>query len=134
MKRLSDHELSNHSFEKLNLVSDKKGYDYLKCTKCGLTATRKMFGYLDVKNSFGEQKIKFCTGVKPDDYIGKKIKVMFKPQINNKAFNDLQSGQEYETIAPPEESKHLINDETSCWIQGIGEPIRLLKPEFKYID
>jgi hypothetical protein len=134
MQTLPEHDLSNHDFEKLNLVSDKKGYDYLKCKKCGLTATRKHLGYLTIKSSFSENKIKFCAGVNADEYLGKKIKINKKPQVNNKAFYLLEAGQEHETIEPPETDAHLVNDATSCWIQGDGEPIRLLLPEFEYIS
>lgn len=124
-----DLKKGNHHWEKQNLVTipHKKGsYDILFC-KCGLKGKRRGLVESIELDSRQSKKAKQCTYYKLKEETGRKIKITHC-SAQGPIFVNITDGSEHLLITPPEG-----RDKTEYWVMGIGEPIRLLDNEFKFI-
>lgn len=102
-------------------------YDILKCEQCGIQGKR--FGideYVKVLDSTSDKKILNCTGKIKDQYLGKTIRVD-NCQASGKQFSNLTQGSYHEIVTPP---SGYHNGDRGIWVQGVGEPVKLLFNEF----
>jgi hypothetical protein len=115
----------NHQWEKQNLVTqvDKMGqFDTVKC-KCGLKAKRVNFEQVQVD---GRQKSKAekCPLYTPKESTNKVI-IITRCTAFGRAFENLTPNSEHTLITPP-----VGRSRDEYWVEGVGEPVRLLKGEF----
>lgn len=119
---------SEHKFEKTNLItimSRKGGYDELKCTVCGFKARSFTLGYIRLHKNQVEKGLD-CKKVSPTRQIQ-----ITQCNAQGKAFANLTPGSIHEIVPPPKPHK---NDEKGHWVQGVGEPVKVLRGEYKYIS
>ena len=123
---------TNHDFEKQNLVTKrgtKGGYDVMKCKHCGMTGRRYNLVQIEISGNYSKDNVFECKKA-PKKQNSKTIKIIQKPTIFNLAFNDCTVGSIHEIIETPKGEKE---DWRGVWIQGIGEPIKILNYEFEYL-
>ena len=120
---------SNHDFQKVNLVTmrDKQGtYDIYQCTKCNIQGIRR--GFTDTIVATGTRnKFLYCTGAECLE--GKKVKIL-KCMAYGPQFANLEPGTIHTVVQPPGDYK---NDSSGVWVDGIGEPVKVLANEFIYV-
>ena len=118
---------TNHQFEKKNLVTirDNFGlYDMYECS-CGLKGKR--FGLseeLDIDGRF-KQKALNC----PNHPAIEKIKIT-ECHGQGEVFGNLTPGSTHKVIAPPEGYE---NKPDGVWVNGVGEPVKILTYEYNII-
>ena len=121
---------SGHNFSKTNIVTIIKGgrnYDEYKCSACGIKGKRYgLSEYVAVAETYSDNLIRNCIVPEHDAYVGKRIKVR-NISITNPAFNNCLPNSIHIIITPPEE---FANGGNGVWIQGVGEPVKLLFNEF----
>lgn len=117
-----------HDFEKTNIVTQKNGYDEVKCRKCGLVGKR----FLDIifvrETKKNKQLVINCNGIKvatPNT-----IEIILQP-TGNPAFANLIVGSVHKVVESPEKMAKIEN---SVWVQGVGDKVRLLQHEYKKIN
>lgn len=118
-----------HDFHKENLVTMKGGYDIMKCRLCGIKGKRRGVNpHITVPNNTSENLIKFCDGsiLKNDGFVGNFIQVT-KCTISNPVFDNLTPNSIHQIVQPP---KDYFNGDRGVWVQGIGEPVKLLFDEY----
>lgn len=134
---------SKHSWEKINLMTivkkGKKPHDIWKCKKCGCEAFLFTLGMLQIETSSQKKidKFKKCPKdiVSMDDEpwdIGNSVTIKIV-KISNNAANNLTTDSIHKIVKPP--SEYLTkypNSESSVWVMGIDEEIRILSGEFKF--
>lgn len=125
---------SVHNFDKQNLVTQKTGgrmYDTLRCKKCGITGKRYgLDEYIKVPTNTSDKKIIHCDGKIIDAHLGKWVEVIVcgaaGPQWGN-----LKSGSVHQVVVPPD---GYYNGDRGVWVQGVGEPVKMLFDEFKVVS
>lgn len=115
-----------HCWEKTNLVTreGRELYDTYQCRRCGLKAKMVSFGELRISERF-RKKFERCVGVKTARQIEIINCVAVGPQFAN-----LIPGSRHDTINPPEG----YSNNGGVWVMGVGEPVKVLFREFKYIN
>lgn len=127
--------LSNlyHNFSKVNLVTiikGRKNYDILKCSKCGVEGKR--FGFseeLTISNKYPNSQIQFCTKDPQEiknKFVDKFIKITNCIATGNQ-FQNLKPSSIHKIVIPPEDH---MNGDRGVWVQGIGEPVKILFNEY----
>lgn len=120
-----------HNWQKTNLMTqqDSKGsYDQMICTKCGVKGKRRGLHTIDVDERFSDDKIDNCTGETPEEIeITEDSASQAGPQFAN-----LKVGTTHKTVDPPDEYKE--KNLSGVWVQGVGEPVRLLPREYKPVS
>jgi len=120
---------TEHKFEKENLVTLKEGYDLLRCSICGLKAKRRGISEIvEIDGRVSNERIRKCSGVKENEYIGRKIKITQCTAVGN-AFSNITPNSIHEIIKPPGE---YVNGDRGVWVMGNGEPVKVLFDEFNY--
>ena len=115
---------TEHDFQKQNLVTLKGGYDLLKCTKCGLKAKRVgITEIVEIDGRISDAKINSCG---KREYIDVKIRIT-QCNANGQAFSNITPGSIHEVITPPDGYK---NGDKGVWVQGNGEPVKVLFNEY----
>jgi len=127
---------TSHEFEKEQLIvkSDSSGtYVVYKCKRCGLGARKYKDSDLLIvrsrKKLTDEQLLRCSKEI--ISIPAKRIRVLHKPNIANPAFDNLIVGSEHECIPPPPGQPNRL---PGVWVNGIGEPVKLLNGEFEWID
>lgn len=124
-----------HDFEKVNLVSDKNGYDTYRCKCCGLEGVRKgLVEELTLKRPYAK-KLHVCDGRKQayskenvrNSFESKKVEVVNAAQLDQFGFS---LGQVFETVPCPKGENHELE---GVWVpcEKRNEPVRLLVHEYK---
>ena len=123
---------TNHDFEKKNLVTirgKRGGYDNMICKNCGMKGKRYSLATIEIGKNYSEKNVFDCKNA-PKIETTKRIKITNKPNVMNNAFDNCIIGSEHNVIPTPKGEKI---DNRGVWIQGVGEPIKLLTNEFEYI-
>ena len=124
-------EIDNiHDWSKQNLITvskARKSYDILKCTKCGIEGKRLNVSTITFTENVPLNKIKNCDG---KGIIPIKIRVI-KCNAFGEIFINLVPNSEHTVVDAPHPYK---NDQSGVWVQGIGEPVKLLKGEYEIIS
>lgn len=124
---------SYHNFRKVNLVTiSKRGrtYDILKCSKCEMEGKR--FGVsenLTILDKYSNTQIQFCTEDPKqigDKFIDKFVKIT-NCTASGAQFKNLTPGSIHKIVTPPDK---YINGDGGVWVQGIGEPVKILFNEY----
>ena len=124
-----------HDFTKVNLVTiskNKRTYDEYKCRKCGLVGRR--YGLTETILLVGNpsnNKITNCTEEKrgSDYWLGNRVKVT-KCTAQGPAFANCTPDSVHNIVSPP---AGYTNGADGMWVQGVGEPVKLLYTEFTYL-
>lgn len=120
---------TNHKFVKTNLVTlnSKKGYyDLMKCSLCGLVGRRYTLSLIEVPDVYS-QKAKSCP---KSTLIVNKIKITIC-HAHGAVFKNLTPGSVHNVVEPPVGYK---NDVDGVWVQGVGEPVKVLRSEYIIIS
>lgn len=126
MKRLLMNQ-TTHRFEKLNLVgiASKKGdYDQLKCSYCGLSGRSYKLGVIEVRPE--KRAVPICPKAPKMD-LPKQIRIT-KCHGNGPQFRNLAPDSVHDLVEPPPGYSH---DPMGVWVQGVGEPVKVLFDEFE---
>ena len=122
-------QLTNHTFEKVNLTTIKsKGrlYDLLKCSQCGLTGKRYGISEdITIDGRASYSKINSCPKAETSD----KIKII-NCRASGNAFSNITPGSIHEVITPPKGYKQY---DKGVWVYGNGEPVKVLFDEFNIL-
>lgn len=128
IQKMSD---GGHSWEKINLVTrfEKNGqYDEFKCKGCGIRGKSRRLGYIILKGSYNKSKVLNCPKANGRGQ-RKRIQIIhchaYGPQFKN-----LTPNSQHDIITPP---KGYRNFEGGVWVLGVGEPVKVLNDEFKFI-
>jgi len=125
--------LDSHTFRKTNLMTINKGgrmFDEYECTTCGMKGRRYgVSNYATVANTYSDNLVNNCRLPKTDNYIGRLIKIQ-QCNASNPAFANLTNKSMHRIIKPPE---GYANGGNGVWVQGIGEPVKVLNNEFIYL-
>ncbi len=125
-----DIKKGGHIWEKQNLITkfSKRGaYDIYRCSKCGLTGISRQLGRIEIDG----RRIKIaqkCPHATHTSNKGRTIKITRCTAIG-KAFENCIPNSVHKLITPPSD-----RPQDEYWIQGVGEPVRLLIGEFIFID
>lgn len=120
------------SWKKVNLVtlhSGKNSYDLYKHTS-GVTGKRwgiKEWLILTEKNF---KKYSLWTNNRNKTLKGRTVRITRCDACGNQ-FKNLIPGSKH-TVIPPPESK--TEDDRGVWVIGVGEPVKILNNEFKYVN
>jgi len=120
----------SHSFEKSNLITQKRGkklVDYYKCSKCGLEGFREGFSSQLTITKLSKNPCLYEIPIQ-DQYIGKIIKII-KCNAIGFQFKNLTPGSRHYIIEGPD---GYFNDEKGVWVMGFEEPVKVLNNEFEY--
>lgn len=124
-----DLKKGGHVWEKVNvitIVSKRKGsFDMFKC-QCGLKGKSFQLGMISIdgrKKSLADN----CPLAEKNNNKGVKIRIT-KCSASGGAFANLKPNSEHLLIDTP---KGRSQDE--YWVNGVGEPVRLLEGEFIFI-
>lgn len=116
-----------HNWVKLNNVTLEDGrgyYDKYECKKCGIKGKRRNVARIKVDGRHSDEKIKNCDGNFP-----KYIEITNKGVQNaGSQFKNLKPGTKHNVVTPPE---GYTNSPSGVWVQGVGEPVKVLAHEFK---
>lgn len=119
-----------HNFDKQNLVTQKTGgrmHDVLRCKRCGIQGKRYgLDEYIMVPTNTSDKKIMHCDGKSEDNFLGKTIRID-NCHANGKQFSNLTKGSYHQIVKPP---TGYVNGDRGVWVQGVGEPVKLLFDEF----
>lgn len=119
-----DLKVGGHKWEKQNMVTVFKGrrhYDLMKCSVCGLQGKVYSLGQIDIQ--FRSAKKAFaCKGYKAPE----KIKITICRAAGDH-FSNLIPNSEHVVIEPPH---GYTNDGAGVWVQGVGQPVRVLPEEY----
>ncbi len=124
-------QVGYHEWEKQNLITqkDRKGScDFYKCRRCGLKGKSRLLGLIEI-NSNSIKKAKKCPNRIIKNNVGREIEITYCSAVGD-AFSNCTSGSKHKLIEPPKDRE----DRSEVWIMGVGEPIRLMDEEFKFID
>lgn len=115
-----------HDWSKQNLVTIMGGgpHDIYKCNICGITGRSYTLGYIQLKGSYSDSRVKHCLGQvrnKP-----KEIEIT-RCMANGKAFENILPGSKHLVIDPPNPYR---DDSAGVWVMGNGEPVKVLNSEF----
>lgn len=123
-----------HDFEKQNLVTISAkggGYDILKCKVCGLKAKTTSLGRAKFDSGQNTTKITNCSfDMSSVMFVGRVIEVI-NCIAQGRSFSNLIPKSQHVVVEAPEPYK---NDMSGVWVQGVGEPVKLLNEEFKFIE
>lgn len=114
-----------HRWTKTNLVTQGKNrqHDCYCCELCGITGKSYAIGSITVPEKFRD-KLHRCPGLETT----KKVKVTECRAVGPQ-FQNLTPGSVHDVVTPPPGE----NAKNGVWVQGIGEPVKLLFGEFKYL-
>lgn len=118
-----------HLFAKTNLVTiikNKAAYDEYTCERCGLSGKR--YGIDDkvfVNDSCTDLQLHNCNS-ETDTYIGKTIKII-NCEAMGSSFANCTPDSIHRVIKPIEGH---FNGDRGVWVQGKGEPVKILFSEF----
>ena len=116
-----------HDWKKTNLVTlQSKGgsqYDLYRCSCCGLEAKMYRFKELVVDERY-RRKLVRCSGMKES----RQLQIIHCRAVGSQ-FANLTPGSIHDIIDPPEG----YNRERGEWVMGVGEPVKVLCGEFRYI-
>ena len=123
----------NHTWEKQNLItlSDKKGfYDLYLCKGCGIKGKRRGVGNDKIEiDGRAKGKAKLCPAFEPvESQVGVKVKIK-SCDAHGRQFANLTPGSVHELIDVPEG-----RSKDEFWVQGVGEPVRILENEFIFVE
>ena len=122
--------LTAHAFTKTNLVTiSKEGrmFDEYKCSICNMIGRRYGFDeHATVADKYPDKLVYNCLGPKTDIWIGERIKVI-QCTAGSGSFANMIPKSIHKIVAPPE---GYNNGDRGVWVQGIGEPVKLLSNEF----
>lgn len=112
-----------HLWNKLNLVTQGKTrlHDSYRCELCGITGKSYFIGTISVQERYWN-KLTRCPGLKTI----KRIKVT-ECRAVGRQFQNLTTGSVHDVIPPPAGE----NAKNGVWVQGVGEPVKLLFGEFE---
>ena len=128
-------ESSPHDWKKTNLVTlkDKNGlFDRYVCKKCNLRGKSYRLSTIEVSGRYKQSRVMFCEvreGTK-DEYLNKKIKITNFTGFGEK-FSNLVDGSIHEVVKPID---GYIKDKSGVWVQGVGEPVRVLSYEYEFVN
>lgn len=128
-----DLKKGGHKWEKQNLITifnNRKHYDILKCSQCGLQGKTINISTISLKGSYKKESVYSCTGRPRENNLPQKIRII-KCVAIGECFSNLIPGSEHEVVEPPLPYK---NDERGLWVMGVGEPVKVLTSEFKIIN
>jgi len=119
---------SQHLFEKKNLVTisgRKGGYDEKICKNCGIKGKQYSLESIQIPQNYKIENAFLCPKAEP-------IKKTLQIKITNcnavgKVFANLKSGTIHNVVAAP---KNETEDAKGVWVEGIGEPVKVLNCEF----
>jgi len=115
-----------HKFEKQNLVtqsSRRGGFDKYKCSYCGMLGTSRTLGGLEVSETYKKDNVLLCHKAPPPP---QRIKIT-RCTASGPAFKNILPGTEHDVIEPP---AGYANTATGVWVQGSGEPVKVLSNEY----
>jgi hypothetical protein len=118
---------TNHSFEKINLVTvmgKGRSWDVYRCSLCGLIAKMYSFGVLTVDNRYKNKALNCPKTTAPS-----KIRIT-KCNAVGRVFGNLQPKSIHDVIDPPEGK----NNSGGVWVMGVGEPVKVLFEEFEIVE
>lgn len=127
MKSIRLDDQGNHNFEKTSLVTERGGFDYYKCTHCGQVGKRYL---LNGTLSF-DKDVTECThkpAIKPFEKRKVRITRFTSPGMG------INDGAEMDTVECPEQEKYRFGNEVWVMSEKRGEPVRLLKYEYEFIQ
>jgi len=127
-----DENSTNHSFDKLNLMTisgRKGGYDILKCKHCGMNGKRYALGVVNVSETYSEATVRKCPKA-PKAEVPQMVKVL-RCGAMGRAFANLVPDSIHAVVTPPEGYE---NDHTGVWVMGVGEPVKLVRNEFTKVE
>lgn len=138
---------TKHDWEKTNLItlSNSKGsWDEYKCNYCGIKVKQRTIGILEFETSSESKVLKFNNCPKaPKNLLslddepwdeGAFIKITNLTFCSSEAMN-LTRGSEHEIVSPaPEYAHKYTNSESTVWVMGRTEPVRLLQGEFIFLS
>jgi len=119
---------NGHDWQKQNLVTLKRGYDNVKCSKCGLEAKRLLETVFITQTKKNTELMLNC--INADFKVSKTIKIIIQPK-GNPAFANLIENSIHEVINAPD---GYTNTKYSVWVKGINDNIRLLSNEFEIVS
>lgn len=123
-----DIKKAQHEWDKQNLVTlrDRKGaYDAMICRNCGIKGKRRNLAFIEVSDNYSHNKVIKCKNA-PDIEIPLTVRVKKCTAVGS-AFSNMTPGSVHNVIEPPKPYK---NDHSGVWVQGVGEPVKLLPEEF----
>jgi hypothetical protein len=118
MKRV---DITNHKFDKVNLVSLKQGWDKYKCSICGCEGIRKGFVDYIIVTEKMYLKAEKCTHKRD---IPKQVVITNIPGLS------MQEGI-YDVVKCPEEHEREFKNDIWIWSKERGEPVRILSNEIR---
>jgi hypothetical protein len=121
---------SGHEWDKTNLVTLSGGFDSFQCKHCGLAGKSKIpFNHVEVKKTIKNSKKVVC----PEAVLvwPKKIEITRKDSIVGEIFKNITPNSIHEVIAPPDS---YTNDLKGVWVMGNGEPVKVLRAEYKVLE
>lgn len=141
----SENDDSKHEWEKENLITlmDKNGgYDILYCKKCGSKGTVRTRTIIEFEtNSLKQIQAflncsKYVETISLDDEPYDAGNTIILGRLNFSNVTEMQIltvGSEHKIVDPPKEyKKKYPNSETSVWVMGVTEKVRVLQGEFKF--
>lgn len=127
----SNIETSAHKWEKQNLVTIKGRdglYDLVTCSQCGMKGKRFSLYSVKVTGRYSLENVVRCPKA-PETAIPQRVEVI-RCTAQGSQFNNLSPKSQHDVVTPPSPYK---NDHTGVWVMGIGEPVKLLRSEYKTI-
>lgn len=120
---------TSHKFDKKNLVTIRDGrgpYDQLECEYCGLKAKRRsLTPNVEVSKRTNDDRLILCPKA-PEVVIPDEV-IVLQCDAQGAPFANCQYGEVLPVVEPPEGHQH---DYKGVWVQGAGEPVKLLNREF----
>lgn len=126
-----DLKQGGHKWEKQNNVTLRKGrthYDIMKCVGCGIEGRTNSIATIALKSSYSEENIYKCKAVRSEG-LPLEIEITICRAVGP-AFKNLIPGSKHLVITPPVNEK---NDRFGVWVNGVGEPVKVLYEEFKVV-
>lgn len=119
-----------HKWRKKNLMTIFKGrkhFDILRCEVCGIEGKTNSIATISIKETYNRNKVYNCTG---KHEIAKKIKII-KCTAYGETFANLIPNSTHDVIEAP---NGYSNDTMGVWVQGVGEPVKVLSYEYEEIN
>ena len=120
------------SWEKVNLVtlhSGKNSYDLYKHTS-GVTGKRWGIKEWLILTEKDFKKYYLWAKNRNNTLKGRIVRITRCDACGNK-FKNLTPGSKHIVIPPPESK---TEDDRGVWVMGVGEPVKILNNEFKYVN